>query len=224
MYVLSSSYTHVIQSVLFIHMNPCILAYLTQHTITFKVLTRTFLLCYDILYHRLRRTGSRAPQQFRSSVVRVSGEATQFEDMITISAFQFISLVGVSWGLVLSTSHFRQFRGFSDQSIFRQIFQFQYCYTVFSFYFSIEPYGKFLPNFCIFIVLLFSYYSRYQSWVDLWSFGIMSTMQHSGYRIKVLQTWYQSLQFNRVLEILKVVSSRVFGMGVQRATFMDRRL
>ena len=61
MHVLLFSHTHVIQLLLFMHMNPCILAYLTEHTSTFKVLTHAFLLRYDVLYHRFRHTGSQAP-------------------------------------------------------------------------------------------------------------------------------------------------------------------
>ena len=43
-------------------------------------------------------------------------------------------------------------------------------------------------------------------------------------RIGVLQTWYQSLRFNRVLGSLKAASSRVFYMRVLCTTHMCRRL
>lgn len=129
------------------------------------------------------------PQQFISSAIRVSGECSQFKDMIICSVFWFINIVFSGWSQLVAcpiNSMIKTVEAFHTRVFFRLMFQFWYCYTVFSFILVLNLVESFPPNFCIFTILLFSYCSTYKSWVCLWSFGIMNTTQHLGYRLRAL--------------------------------------
>ncbi len=59
MHVLLLSHTHVIQLLLCMHINPCLSAYLTEHSSTFKVQTHAFL-CAVMSY--ITDSDARAPE------------------------------------------------------------------------------------------------------------------------------------------------------------------